>query len=231
MANFFNQKEGAGLPAPSSGAAYYFFLLRSYFWNIISLNVVFLLCCIPIVTIPAALSAMNRVLIKMIDQGYLLFWDEFRNEWKSSWKKSILAGIPLGIMLLVSYYLMSLSLSNDGFFGFATGAIGLMLLILAVIHGGFTFILMAVQDLPVRQIKRNARYMMVLCLKQSAGFAGFLMLWVSIAIISPWAFVILLVTGGISLMQYTMCWFLYGPIRKYILKPEDHEDKENTNNE
>lgn len=227
MARFslYPQQEGAGLPAPSSGASYYFHLLKTYIWNMILLNVVFVVCCIPIVTIPCALTAMNRVYVKMIDQGYLLFWEEFKGEWKASWKKSMLAGIPFHLMFFVSYYLLSLSLSNgNNLFALITGVLGLVVLIILVMYSGFTFILMAVQDLPTRQIKHNARFMMVLCLKQCAGFAAFLFLWVSLAVISPWIFLALFLLGGFAVMQFTMCWWLFGPIRKYVLKPEAKDE-------
>ena len=69
-------KEGPGTPAPQGGAALYFYLLKTYFWQLLWLSWVFLLSCIPVVTIPAALAAMSRVCLKLVREGCCLFWAE-----------------------------------------------------------------------------------------------------------------------------------------------------------
>ena len=85
------KKEGEGKPAPSHGRERFFYLLRTHFWKLITLNLLFLLFSIPVVTLPAALCAMNRVLIKLTRDGNCLLWMEFRDEFKRSFLKSLLA--------------------------------------------------------------------------------------------------------------------------------------------
>ncbi|RKJ46482.1 DUF624 domain-containing protein [bacterium 1XD8-76] len=168
MRQNFRNREGAGRPAPRSGIKGYLYLLYTYYWQMLFLNVCFCLACIPVVTIPIALTALNRVYIKLCRDGVVLFWEEFRGECRSSWKKSLQTGLLYGILLFVCYYLLSLSGGGMDLWGMLTGIAGLVLFILAVVTGAYTFILMAVQELPLKVLFKNARNLAVLCPGQSA---------------------------------------------------------------
>ena len=58
-------------------------------------NPVFLPACIPVVTIPAAFTALNRVCIKLIHGRYTLVWLEFRDEFCRSFGRSFKTGLTL----------------------------------------------------------------------------------------------------------------------------------------
>lgn len=60
------RREGRGLPAPREGARRFFYLFWNHAWKLIRLNLLFLACCIPVVTMPAALCAMDRALIVLV---------------------------------------------------------------------------------------------------------------------------------------------------------------------
>ena len=68
------------------------------------LNVVFLICCIPVFTIGAATTALSYVTLKMKDgeEGYILksFFKSFRQNFKQStviWLLMVLIGLVLGL--------------------------------------------------------------------------------------------------------------------------------------
>ena len=68
------------------------------------LNVVFLICCIPVFTIGAATTALAYVTLKMKDgeEGYILksFFRSFRQNFKQStviWLLMVLIGLVLGL--------------------------------------------------------------------------------------------------------------------------------------
>ena len=79
---------------PKSGVARVVYIIMNYSGKLIVINVIFILCCIPIITIPAAFAALNHYLIKIFRQGYGFglsdFFEEFRND--------LLKGIPLGML-------------------------------------------------------------------------------------------------------------------------------------
>ncbi len=67
--------------------------------SIFLLNLLFLASCIPVVTIPPALFAMNHVIRKMmLDQPVLCFYDyrtAFRTYWKQAYAAFFLTAVPM----------------------------------------------------------------------------------------------------------------------------------------
>lgn len=221
MWRHFWNKEGAGRPAPRSGIKRYLYLIYNYYWQMLFLNICFCLACIPVVTVPVALTALNRVYIKLCRDGVVLFWEEFISECKSSWKKSLSAGLLYGILLFVCYYLLSLSSSSGmNVWGMVTGIMGLILFILTVITGAYTFILIAVQELPIKVLFKNARYLAAICPGQSAVVLLLVVAFFAAAFIDPLIFLVLFLLGGFSILQYSICWTVLSPLLKYVLKQE-----------
>ena len=74
--------------------------------NLILLNLMFVLCCLPVVTIGAAWTAMYSVTLKMVknEEGYLWkdYWKAFRSNFKQAsviWCILLMFGAALGIDL------------------------------------------------------------------------------------------------------------------------------------
>lgn len=102
-----------------------FFTFMSRVADLIMLNIVFLICCIPIVTIGASVTAMHYVTLKMVrnEESYIIkgFFKSFKENFKQStiiWLIMLVAGILLaldfrimqqtgktGIMQIVTYAL------------------------------------------------------------------------------------------------------------------------------
>lgn len=213
-------KEGPGTPAPQSGAALYFYLLKTYFWQLLWLNWVFLISCIPVVTIPAALTAASRVYLKLVREGNVLFWLEYKTEFRRSFFKSLPFGILCGAALFVSYYLLSLGISNgESIFALLFFGVGLCLLVLAAAWGSYAFVILAAQDLPVGTLMKNAWYLMLLGSK--ATFAVLATLAVSVGavlLLFPASFV-LVALGWVAITQFTVCWFVHIPLNDHIFRP------------
>ena len=216
----FWNKEGAGRPAPRNGIKGYLYLIYNYYWQMLFLNICFCLACIPVVTIPIALTALNRVYIKLCRDRVVLFWEEFLSECKSSWKKSLSAGLLYSILLFICYYLLSLSSSGMNLWSMLTGIMGLVLFILTVITGAYTFILIAVQELPIKVLLKNARYLAAVCPGQSAVILLLVVAFFAVAFIEPLIFLLIFLLGGFSILQYSICWTVLSPLLKYVLKQE-----------
>ncbi len=83
------------------GPIYQFF---SRLWDMIKLNLLWLLCSIPIVTIGASTVAAYTITLKMVDdqEGYIA-----RSFFKA-FKENLKQGIPLGILTLAAIYVVYL---------------------------------------------------------------------------------------------------------------------------
>ena len=99
------RREGRGLPAPREGARRFFYLFWNHAWKLIRLNLLFLACCIPVVTMPAALCAMDRALIVLVREGNVLLWEEFRDEFKKDFWRSLPLGLLFGGLLFLGILL------------------------------------------------------------------------------------------------------------------------------
>ena len=84
-------KPGPGIDKdapPKTGLALFFEIFIREFWALVKLNVLFLLTCIPIVTIGAAMGAMTKVTVRMVrdipNDVWYDYWRGFRENWKAS---------------------------------------------------------------------------------------------------------------------------------------------------
>lgn len=84
-----------------TGPARLFQIVQLEAGSILLLNLLFLLSCIPVVTIPPAVFAMNQVIRKMmLDRPVLCFYDyrtAFRTFWKRAYAAFFLAVVPLTV--------------------------------------------------------------------------------------------------------------------------------------
>jgi uncharacterized membrane protein YesL len=215
-------KEGDDRPVPTSGAARYFFLLQTHFWKLITLNLIFVAFSIPVITLPAALCGLNRALIKLIREGHCFLWHEFFKEFRESFAKSLLLGMIFGGGLFAAYYGLSLGLTNaQSIFGMIFSAMGIFALMLALLMGGWAFVLAAMLPLGIRDILRNARALAFLDKKCSAAVLGLgLSLWLFMLMLMPVS-----IMGGafllIAFVQYTICFMVNEAVEVHIFAPYD----------
>lgn len=224
------KKEGHGKLAPKSGMASYFYLLYTHFWKLVLLNFLFIVFSIPIITFPAALVSLNRGCIKLVRDRNAFIWNEFWDEFKASFVKSLPLGLVCGIILLLSYYLLSLSLSNGGtIYSIVFLVLGLLLLLIGILWGGYVFVLLAMLQLSNKDIIKNAFIILMLDPKRT--------LWSFLTLLCSGLIIVMLFPISIlpmaicmfSVTQYTLCHFVNIPVQKWIIAPyEAKETREET---
>lgn len=104
-ANF--EKEGPGInknDPQKEGFSLFLEILILRFWDIIKLNLIFILYCIPIVTIGPALAAMTSITISMIQRKHIYIFSDFHKAFKSNFKQSFIAGIIYIITIVILSY-------------------------------------------------------------------------------------------------------------------------------
>jgi len=73
----FSNKPDLTEPVPDKGIKRYLFILTNHFFRLMSLNMIFLLFCLPLFTIPASLCALTRVLMILYHTGTCSPWEDF----------------------------------------------------------------------------------------------------------------------------------------------------------
>ncbi len=205
---------------PEKGAKRFFFLLTTHPWKLVTLNLVFLMFSIPVVTIPAAVCGMSRVLIKLVREGNCFLWSEFIKEFKANLFKSLPFGLLFAVLLFMSYYALSLSTSSgDSSLSIFAGAIGLFILGLILLFSSYVFVLLPSLALKNRHIAKNALVLMVTEWKTDLVIIGSIVaMAIIIAAFFPYT-VILLLFIWFSLQQLIICTAVNETMQRRIIDP------------
>ena len=144
-------------PIPNKGAARFFFLLTTHTTKLFYVNLLFLFFCLPVITIPAALSGMSRVCMLLVRDGTSFVWTDFITEFKTSFIKSMVVFLSSIVFLPSAYLCTYISRSVE------TGAGSFLLFVLAVLIFFwsllmicYAFAMMSLCKLRTGEIIRNA---------------------------------------------------------------------------
>lgn len=113
----------------------------SELFDLIALNILFLLTCVPVFTIGAALSALHSVGLKQAVGEELPVVKTYFHEFKKNFRQATIAWIPLlllGVFLLADYFLAANGGSGGKRMQFAFGV--MLLLYLCEVHYLFPMI-------------------------------------------------------------------------------------------
>ena len=132
---------------PEKGIRKLLYLLVNETGRLIILNLVFVLSCLPVITIPAAVCALDHVLFKMIRKGYGYGLSDYFTELRAELVKSLPVGAVSGALLFYAYYLLSFAAQMPeqaaGYFRFAALICG----IVAVLAGSYGFAILSLFDM------------------------------------------------------------------------------------
>ena len=106
-----------GKTAPEkTGFARFLEIVSSQCVSLLKVNLLFLLGCIPIVTIPLSLYAMNCVVLQMVQDRSIKclrdYWEAFRREWKRGYLAFLLTAPPLGLAGFGAWFYLNHAASN-----------------------------------------------------------------------------------------------------------------------
>ncbi len=223
----FGPGMGVTEPPPKEGIRRFGFLLWTHMWKLITLNLLFLLFCIPVITIPAALCGVNRVLIKLWRNGNCFLWSDFWKEFKANFFKAMPFGGMGALLLFACYYFFSLSISYGESFGLFTAVIGFSLLGFAVIFLSYVFVFLPTLALKNKHIAKNALILTIMEWKTNLLILGCTALVAFVAAAFFPYTIILLVFIWFSIFQFIVCAAVNGPLQRRIIGPYEQEKEGN----
>lgn len=149
-------KEGPGIEkdAPSkTGLALFFEILVREFWQLLKLNLLFVICALPLVTFGAARAALSRCTMNMVRDVPNDVWDDFRQELKKDFSRNT----ALGLLELFALGMLMLLLSLPGVRGnTAVCVVLLALTAIVVLVLGYLWPMVVAVDVPLRAAIKNA---------------------------------------------------------------------------
>jgi uncharacterized membrane protein YesL len=216
-------REGPGIEKndpQKKGISLFFQLFIARFWDILKLNILFIIYSIPIITIGPAFGAMTAITMSMVQNKHIFIFSDFHEEFKANWKQSLTCGfiscivfIFLNISLL---FYFKLAQNNTLFYIvlffsiFITVLFGLAWL---YIYPLLTTVCLSLQD-----IFKNAILLSIVCFKNSLLGA---LIYGTILGLNVFLFplslpLILILT--FSLLSFISSFSTWSGIKKYIIK-------------
>lgn len=124
--------------------------------DLILLNILWLVCCLPIVTIGASTAAMHSVARKMAACEHYTVWSSFWHGFRENWKQATAVTVILGVVLLISWADFTIGLNNPGLTGIACQVIGVLGMIAGVFTLTLAFPVLTRYRLSLRTVLKNA---------------------------------------------------------------------------
>jgi uncharacterized membrane protein YesL len=215
--------KGVNIQPPKKGIARFLFLAYTHFAKLIGLNMLFLLFCIPVITIPAAVSGLNRVCVLLVREGTCSVWSDFIKEFKCSFFKSI----PLAVFCAFLFADAAICVyfgqivESDGTAALLLFA-AIILCTLAILISCYTFVLLPLVALRNRDILRDAVSLIVLQPKTDL----FLVIFVGGSIAAATAFfpytVPIIAVIWPAILSLAVCTVLNEPIQNRIVDQTRH---------
>ncbi len=98
--SYYNPGPGINKDAPpKKGLALYIELITVDFWGFISLNMLYVICCLPVLTIGGATIAYTELCCKLLRREHVFVFSDFFGSFRNNFKKGILLSLVLLLVL------------------------------------------------------------------------------------------------------------------------------------
>ena len=200
-------------------------LFLNRFFDLMVLNWIFLLTCLPIITIGPALTALYTVTIKIANRESPYISRTFFNSFRKNFKSSVLLWLPLlfGILFFgADLYIVHTQLDDSLLFLQYPVLFFLFCLISTIIYA---FPISAIFDNPLTKTTKNALLLSLSNLPLTIFVIVLIVIFISIAQISSkalWAVVSIFLFIGCSTFAWILSFYFMRIFKK--IAPEDFED-------
>lgn len=230
MGLFFGNydKAGPGVPkdAPKKSRIVVFFeILSRKFWKLIQLNFLYLLFCIPIVTIAPATAALTKVLRNFSQEKHSFIWSDFIEAFRKNFKQSFVVGIVDIIIILGLFFGFQVypSMATTNWFFYVPLMFSIAVMITVFFMHFYIFLMIVTLDLPLIGIIKNSFILVTLGMK-----TNFLtLLAMAVTILVPFllaffvdvSFLLLIPILCSSIIILIICYNCFPIIEKFVIKP------------
>lgn len=209
------------------GIVRFFEALWREFFTLLKLNLLFLISCIPIVTIPAALTALSRITVTIARDESCFLWHEYWKAFRRDFGKSLVGGL----VLFASFLMFGVSvwfyynLGMDNRFFIIVAGVAACILLCVYMTSLYFFPMLSVVDLPTKKLLKNSFVIVFVNIKYSlAAMALCLMFTVfGLGLLPNSAPFVLLIQ--FSLTSMIASFLLYPGIAKRVLGIQTAEEQ------
>lgn len=224
---------GRGIPkAPmeKKGIFKFFEIYGRHVWKLVQVNLLFVLFCIPVVTIGPAISGLTKVARNYSQERNAFVWSDFWGTFKKCFKQSFIMGL-IDLLFIVAVYVgfpvyQQLAQQNSMMYIMLVLFISSSLLFF-MMHF-YIYLMIVSTNLSLIQILKNSLFLVSLGIKNCIFTLLTWILVVSVHIlIFPYSY-FLLFAWTFGFMAFVTAFNCYPIIRKYVIQP--YYDKKGEDN-
>ncbi len=217
------------MPQEKRGIVKFLEVFGRHFWDLVFVNLLYIVFCIPIVTFGPATAALFKVTRNYSQERSCFMFHEFWKTFKSSFKQSFVTGI-VDILLMIWLPFMIVfyyNFSKVYSWGKILVVLSISLMLIIYIMHFYIYLLIVSTNLKLKQIVKNS------FLLASIGMKKTLISFFSIVALLAVMFLILLSASNIGLIidlviisalifsgsAFIISYNCYPIIRKYVIQP------------
>lgn len=191
--------------------------------DLMILNLLMTVCCLPVITIGAASTAMHYVMLKMVrgEEGYIV--KDFFKSFKMNFKQATVIWLIMILFILIfagDYLIMTFSGINfPGGLKIAVMAVGILLLIVS----SYIFPVLSHFDNTVKNTIKNGCIMSIMAVPKAIAMVVLGIIPVGMLVLVP-RLIPLVLLFGIALPGYLSAWMYSGTFKKF--EPEEEAQGE-----
>lgn len=191
-------------------------------WNLIWLNILFWAFSLPILTLPAALKAMTKVCVTMLEEDRVELWQEFWSAFREDFLKTTLVGIVMAAMLGIcaaGLWVCGGLMAGNGLFA-APGMLLLIALAVLCMAQFSLYPMLAFGELSAGQLVRNA---VLLTMVNFPRHLGALVLLIALVILYLFGYpysTVALAAILLSGFWLCACCAVWPGIKRYVFQME-----------
>ena len=223
---------GPGIPKmPQEKKGFFKFMevFVRHFWDLVFLNLLYIVFCIPIVTIGPATAGLIKVARNYSQERSCFMFHDFWKAFKSNFKQALVIGLVDIILAIWAVYMVvfyyNFSLYYD--IGKVLLVVSISLMLVVFLMHFYIYLLIVSTNLKMKQILKNAFLLTSVGLKATlisfftiVGVLAFMLLMIMTASYAGITIDLVIIAGIVfSFLAFVICYNCYPIIRKYVIQP------------
>ncbi|MBP0990606.1 MAG: YesL family protein [Oscillospiraceae bacterium] len=227
--NYDKNGPGVSKDAPQKKRFFLFFeLFFRKFKYMVGLNVIYLLLCIPIITIGPATAAITYVFRSFSREEPIFVFNEFWRIFKENFKYGVIVGIVdliLKAALGYSLYFYFVNI-NQSTFVYIPFILCMAALFMELFTGYYIYMLMVTVNLKLKGLVKNAFMLAMISMKSNIFTLIFSFIVVApMVLMFPYSIPVIIILGA-SVPLFIQCFNAYPTIKKYCIDPVLEKERE-----
>lgn len=234
MGNFFKvnrfEEAGPGVDKGQSNKKRFFLfweIIIRKFWKLILLNLLYVLFCIPIVTIGPATAAFTYVLRNFSQEEHAFIWGDFIDAFKKNFKQAFAMGLIdlVAIVMLIVAVPFYYDALKAGWFYYIPFIMCSGAGLVALFMNYYVYLMIVSLDLKLKDILKNAFVLSCVSWKTNLITTFFLAVILIPAVLFYSIGIPVFLLIGFSFVGMIVCFNSYQYILKYVVEPYYEEQR------